>query len=85
MCERRSIGICCHDPPHDEAVDPPLRLFHTVSEGEFCELHAEGSRNFANIESLERASVHSWNGLRVSLRRSAASEAAKRSSSSTAT
>ena len=31
LCERRSVGICCHDPPHDEAVDPRLRPFHTVS------------------------------------------------------
>jgi hypothetical protein len=35
MCERGSVGICCHDSPHDEAVDPLLRPFHTVSEGEF--------------------------------------------------
>jgi hypothetical protein len=31
MCERRSVRICCHDSPHDEAVDPRLRPFHTVS------------------------------------------------------
>src|SRR5215216_1093441 len=42
MCERRIVGICCHDPPHGEAVDPPLRPFHTVSEGEFCELRLNG-------------------------------------------
>src|SRR5215212_3234537 len=33
MCERRSVGICCHDPPHDEAPCPHLRPFHTVSLG----------------------------------------------------
>jgi hypothetical protein len=33
MCERRGVRICCHDPPHDEAVDPPVRTFHTVSLG----------------------------------------------------
>ena len=31
MCERRSVGICCHDSPHDEAPCPHLRPFHTVS------------------------------------------------------
>ena len=31
MCERGSVGICCHDSPHAEAVDPPVRAFHTVS------------------------------------------------------
>jgi hypothetical protein len=30
--------ICCHDSPHDEAVDPRLRPFHTVSEGVFSEV-----------------------------------------------
>src|SRR5215210_4192475 len=38
MCERRSVGICCHDSPHDEAPCPHLRPFHTVSEGEFSEV-----------------------------------------------
>jgi hypothetical protein len=40
---------------------------------------------FANIESSVSTSIHSWNGLRVSLRRSAVSEAAERSLSVTAT
>jgi len=31
MCERRSVRICCDESPHDEAVDPALRAFHTVS------------------------------------------------------
>src|SRR5215211_5103072 len=31
LCERRSVRICCHDSPHAEAVDSPLRPFHTVS------------------------------------------------------
>src|SRR5215211_5699219 len=38
MCEQRSVGICCHESPHDEAIDPPLRPFHTVSEGKFSEV-----------------------------------------------
>src|SRR5215216_666527 len=37
MCERRSVCICCHDSPHDEAIDPRLRPFHTVSERKFSE------------------------------------------------
>ena len=31
VCERRSVGICCHDSPHDEAARPCLRTFHTAS------------------------------------------------------
>src|SRR5215213_6796714 len=31
MCKRRVVSICCHDSPHDEAVVPRLRPFHTVS------------------------------------------------------
>jgi hypothetical protein len=42
MCERGSVGICCHDSPHAEANRPCLRTFHTVSEGEFCELRLMG-------------------------------------------
>jgi hypothetical protein len=38
MCERRSVGICCHDSPDAEAIDPPVRAFHTVPEVEFCEV-----------------------------------------------
>jgi transposase len=26
-----ALCICCDDSPHDEAVDPPLRPFHTAS------------------------------------------------------
>ena len=33
MCERRSVGVRCHDSPHDEAARPCLRPFHTVSPG----------------------------------------------------
>jgi hypothetical protein len=33
MCERRSVGVRCHDSPHDEAARPCLRTFHTVSPG----------------------------------------------------
>src|SRR5215218_8365778 len=33
MCERRSVRICCHESPHDEATDPHVRPFHTVSLG----------------------------------------------------
>src|SRR5215212_10280790 len=38
VCERRGVGVRCHDPPHDEAACPCLRPFHTVSEGEFSEV-----------------------------------------------
>src|SRR5215207_10300328 len=38
VCERGSVGICCHDSPHGEAVDPPLRTFNIASEGEFSEV-----------------------------------------------
>src|SRR5215208_5306156 len=31
MCERRGVGICCHDSPHGEAIVPRMRTFHTVS------------------------------------------------------
>ena len=31
MCERGSVGVRCHDSPHDEAARPCLRTFHTVS------------------------------------------------------
>ncbi len=33
MCERRGVRVRCDDPPHDEAVDPRLRAFHTASLG----------------------------------------------------
>ena len=33
VCERGSVDICCHDPPHDEATRPSLRTFHTASLG----------------------------------------------------
>jgi hypothetical protein len=33
VCKRRSVAICCHDSPHDEAPRPCLRTFHTVSPG----------------------------------------------------
>jgi hypothetical protein len=38
MCKWRSVRICCHDSPHAEAIGSHLRLFHTVSEGEFSEV-----------------------------------------------
>jgi hypothetical protein len=31
MCKWRSVRICCHESPHAEALDPLMRLFHTVS------------------------------------------------------
>src|SRR5215204_6733240 len=31
VCERRSVGLCCHESPHDEAVSSLVRLFHRVS------------------------------------------------------
>ena len=39
MCERGSVGVCCHDSPHDEAARPCLRTFHTVSKAKFREIH----------------------------------------------
>ena len=38
MCERRNVRICCHDSPYGEAVEPCLRPFYTISEGEFSEV-----------------------------------------------
>src|SRR5215207_3482693 len=38
VCERRGVGVRCHDSPHDEAARPHLRPFHTVSEGVFSEV-----------------------------------------------
>src|SRR5215217_1310726 len=38
MCEWRSVSICCDDSPHDEAIGPRLRPFHTASEVEFSEV-----------------------------------------------
>jgi hypothetical protein len=38
VCERRSVAICCDDSPRDEAVDPPLWPYLTVSEVAFCEV-----------------------------------------------
>jgi putative transposase len=38
VCERRSVGVRCHDSPHDEASRPCLRTFHTVSKEEFSEV-----------------------------------------------
>jgi hypothetical protein len=38
LCERGSVGICCHESSHAEAVDPPVRTFHTVSYTEFSEV-----------------------------------------------
>src|SRR5215212_2690426 len=31
VCERRGVGVRCHDSPHDEASRPCLRVFHTAS------------------------------------------------------
>src|SRR5918995_4879567 len=39
VCERRGVGVRCDDSPHDEATRECLRTFHTVSEGEFSEVH----------------------------------------------
>jgi hypothetical protein len=40
VCNQRGVGVRCHESPHAEAIGSHLRLFHTVSEGEF-------SANFA--------------------------------------
>src|ERR671910_1454636 len=42
LCERGSVGVRCHDSPHEEAARPCLRTFHTASEGEFCEVRPNG-------------------------------------------
>src|SRR5215218_5985479 len=42
LCEQRSVGVRCHDPPHDEATRPSLRTFHTASEGKFSEVRLNG-------------------------------------------
>src|SRR5918993_1319086 len=31
LCERGSVGVRCHDSPHEEAARPCLRTFHTAS------------------------------------------------------
>jgi hypothetical protein len=33
MCKWGSVCICCDESPHAEALDPLMRLFHTVSLG----------------------------------------------------
>src|SRR5215208_3752651 len=52
MCERGSVGVRCHDSPHDEAARPCLRTFHTASKEEFSEVH--GSK-----QPLRRSGKHS--------------------------
>src|SRR5215212_8004839 len=54
ICERRSRGICCHDSPHDEAVRPSLRTFHTASEGEFSAPLCQAALCECARESVER-------------------------------
>jgi putative transposase len=48
VCERGSVGVRCHDPPHDEAPRPNLRPFHTASEGVFSEVHKESRNKYCN-------------------------------------
>jgi hypothetical protein len=31
VCERGSVGVRCHDSPHDEAARSCLKTFHTAS------------------------------------------------------
>ncbi len=38
MRAAKRVGICCHDSPHAEAIDPPLKPFHTSSEGRFSDV-----------------------------------------------
>jgi hypothetical protein len=52
MCERRGVQICCDDSPHDVAVDPPLRAFHTVS--------LRSSMNKAIVRPLGVRRNHLW-------------------------
>jgi hypothetical protein len=42
MCERRSVGVRCHDSPHDEAARLCLRTFHTASPGTRVKKGREG-------------------------------------------
>src|SRR5215218_1338609 len=49
MCVQRSVRICWHDSPHAEAIDSPLRPFHTVSEGEFSEVRVATALHFLPI------------------------------------
>jgi hypothetical protein len=41
VCERGSVGVRLHDPPHGEAARSCLRTFHTVSEGLFSEVRLQ--------------------------------------------
>jgi hypothetical protein len=57
MREWRDVGICCHDSPHDEAVDPCLRPFHTVSHAEFSEIHGMSDLSADSLVSMIVSSV----------------------------
>src|ERR671910_2629959 len=54
MCERRSVGVRCHDSPHAEAPCSHLRAFHTVSEGVFSEVRLQ-SVAYGPLPVLTRA------------------------------
>jgi hypothetical protein len=62
MCERRSVSICCHESPHVEAADPPLRPFHTVSPRTPVNKDLEGKmERLVSVESTQCAVlILSW-------------------------
>ena len=41
VCNQRGVRVRCHESPHAEAIGSHLRLFHTVSKGEFSEVHIQ--------------------------------------------
>src|SRR5215216_5142915 len=69
MCKWRGVRICCHESPHGEAVSSRLRLFHTVSEGEFSEVRASrvlGTPPLAkNLDAFSRPSLPGFHLLTV--------------------
>src|SRR5215217_4125380 len=40
VCKWRRSRVRCHESPHAEAIGSHLRLFHTVSKGEFSEVRS---------------------------------------------
>jgi hypothetical protein len=48
VCERRSVGVGCHDSPDDEAARPSLRTFHTASKHKFSEVRGSNLRSLAS-------------------------------------
>jgi hypothetical protein len=64
MCEWRSVRICCYESPHAEAVSSSLRLFHTVSEGVFCEVrYPQATPSYGKDIPLGRCTPTSVSGI----------------------